>query len=114
MKVMITIVAATIALAGPTAYAQGAAGHAGHVPAPPAGTPSASMSEAEVRKVDRAAGKITLKHGPIPNIGMPPMTMVFIASDPAMLGRVKAGDKVRFTADKVGDQYTVTRIEPAK
>ena len=72
------------------------------------------LTDGEVRKVDKAAGKITLKHGPIPNIEMPPMTMVFNAAEPAMLDRVKAGDKVRFTADKVGGQYTVTRIEPAK
>jgi len=115
MKVMITIVAGTIALAGSAAYAQGAAGHAGHPPSPPSvAAPAAAMSEAEVRKVDKAAGKITLKHGPIPNIEMPPMTMVFNAAEPAMLDRVKAGDKVRFTADKIGGQYTVTRIEPAK
>ena len=114
MKVTITIVAATIALAGSAANAQGAAGHAGHARAPSAAAPAAAMSEAEVRKVDKPAGKITLKHGPIPNIEMPPMTMVFNAAEPAMLDRVKAGDKVRFTADKVGGQYTVTRIEPAK
>ena len=114
MKVTITIVAATIALAGSAANAQGAAGHAGHGPAPWGAPPPAAMSEAEVRKVDKATGKITLKHGPTPNIEMPPMTMVFNAAEPAMLDRVKAGDKVRFTADKVGGQYTVTRIEPAK
>jgi len=45
---------------------------------------------------------------------MPPMTMVFVAEDPAMLDRVKVGDRVRFAADKVGDVYRVTRIEPAK
>ncbi len=45
---------------------------------------------------------------------MPPMTMVFVAADPAMLDRVKPGDKVRFAADKVGDVYRVTRIEPVK
>ena len=45
---------------------------------------------------------------------MPPMTMVFRAADPAMVERVKAGDKVRFSAEKVGGEYTVTRIEPAK
>ena len=70
--------------------------------------------EGEVKKVDQEAAKITLKHGPIPNIEMPPMTMVFNAAEPAMLDRVKAGDKVRFSAEKVGGEYTVTRIEPAK
>jgi hypothetical protein len=71
------------------------------------------LSEAEVRKVDMAAGKITLKHGEIPNLEMPPMTMVFQARDPALLSKVKAGDKVRFTADKVNGAYTVMSIEPS-
>jgi hypothetical protein len=71
------------------------------------------LSEAEVRKVDTAAGKITLKHGDIPNLEMPPMTMVFQAREPALLAKVKAGDKVRFTADKINGAYTVMSIEPA-
>jgi Cu/Ag efflux protein CusF len=69
------------------------------------------LADAEVRKVDKDAGKITLKHGEIKQLDMPPMTMVFRVSDPAMLDRVKAGDKVRFAADKVGGQYTITRME---
>ena len=73
-----------------------------------------AMSEAEVRKVDKDAGKLTLKHGPIPNLEMPPMTMVFRVKDPAMLDPVKAGDKVSFQAEKIGGQYVVTRIAPAK
>ncbi|WP_428293047.1 copper-binding protein [Hydrogenophaga sp.] len=73
-----------------------------------------ALSEAEVRKVDRAAGKITLKHGEIPNLDMPPMTMVFQVADPALLATVKAGDKVRFSADKVKGAYTIMSIEPAR
>jgi len=71
------------------------------------------MAEAEVRKVDAGAGKITLKHGDIKNLDMPPMTMVFQVKDPALLGKVKAGDKVRFTADKLNGAYTVMSIEAA-
>ena len=70
-------------------------------------------TEAEVRRVDLAAGKITLRHGEIPNLDMPPMTMVFQARDPALLAGVKAGDKVRFTADKINGAYTVLTLEPA-
>nr|WP_300655324.1 copper-binding protein [Hydrogenophaga sp.] len=70
-------------------------------------------AEAEVRRVDTAAGKISLKHGEIKNLDMPPMTMVFQVSDPALLGKVKAGDKVRFTAVQVNGAYTVTSIEAA-
>ena len=60
----------------------------------------AATTEAEVRKVDKSTGKITLKHGEIRNLDMPPMTMVFGVTDKALLDKVKAGDKVRFTADK--------------
>ena len=72
------------------------------------------MTEGEVRKVDKEAKKITLKHGPISNLDMPAMTMVFQVADPAMLEQVKAGDKVRFSADKAGSGYAVTKIEPEK
>jgi Cu/Ag efflux protein CusF len=75
----------------------------------------AALSTAEVRKVDKANGKITLKHGEIRNLDMPPMTMVFTAKDKALLANVKAGDKVNFTADRdaAGD-YIVTAIETQK
>ena len=84
----------------------------------PAGSSAASVkaaaSEGTVKKVDKAAGKITIKHGPLANLGMPPMTMAFRVSDPAMLEKVKAGEKIRFTADQVGDALTVTTLEAAK
>ena len=74
---------------------------------------SLGVDKGEVRKVDKAAGKITLKHGPITNLDMPGMTMIFRVSDPALLDKVKAGDKVRFTAEKVDGALTVVRMEPA-
>ncbi|MDN4587128.1 RND transporter [Xenophilus aerolatus] len=70
--------------------------------------------EAEVRRVDTATQKITLKHGDIPNIDMGAMTMVFRVKDPALLDKVKAGDKVLITADKVDGNLTVMSMEPAK
>ena len=73
-----------------------------------------ALSDGEVRKVDKDAKKITIKHGPLANLDMPPMTMVFQVKEPAMLDQVKAGDKVRFRAEKVGGAFTVTSIEPAK
>ena len=87
--------------------------HASHhvAQAAPAQAP---MTDGEVRKVDKGAGKLTLKHGPIPNLDMPDMTMVFRVKEPAMLDQVKVGDKVRFAADKVGGQFTVVKIEPVK
>jgi len=72
------------------------------------------LANGEVRKVDKDAGKITLKHGPIKSIDMPPMTMVFRVKDEAMLEGVKAGDKVQFDAQKVGGQYVVIKLEPEK
>jgi Cu/Ag efflux protein CusF len=74
----------------------------------------ATTTEGEVRKVDTAQRKITLKHGEIKNLDMPPMSMVFAVKDPALLGKVKVGDKVRFAADKVDGTYTVTAIEVAR
>jgi Cu(I)/Ag(I) efflux system protein CusF len=71
-------------------------------------------TEGEVRKVDKEAGKVTLKHGEIKNLEMPGMTMVFQVKDPALLDKVKAGDQVSFTADKVNGAYTVLSIEPRK
>ena len=68
-------------------------------------------SEAEVRKVDLSAGKVTLRHGEIKNLGMPPMTMVFQVKDRAFLNGLKAGDSVKFTADKIKGAYTVLSIE---
>jgi Cu/Ag efflux protein CusF len=73
-----------------------------------------AFSDGEVRKVDKDAKKITIKHGPLANLDMPPMTMVFQVKEPAMLDQVKAGDKVKFQAEKVGGAFTVMKIEPAK
>ena len=69
------------------------------------------MSDGEVRKVDKAVGKLTLRHGEIKNLDMPPMTMVFQVKEPAILDKVKAGDKVKFRAEKTVDGYLVTAIE---
>jgi Cu(I)/Ag(I) efflux system periplasmic protein CusF len=73
------------------------------------------MIAGQVMKVDQSAGKITIKHGPIKNLGMDHgMTMVFKAQDPAMLTLVKAGNKIKFDAEQVNGQYTVTKIEKSK
>ena len=76
------------------------------------GAPEPTLGE--VRKVDTAARKITIKHGPIVNLDMPPMTMVFQVKEPALLAKVKAGDKVKFRAEDLGGALTVTMIEVAK
>lgn len=75
---------------------------------------AAAMSDGEVRKVDKEAGKITIKHGPIKNLDMPPMNMVFTAKDKALLDKVKVGDRIRFHAIDDGGKLVVTDIQPAK
>ena len=64
----------------------------------------------EVIKVDKPAGKLTLKHGPIKNLDMDSMTMVFRVADPAMLEKVKVGEQIEFEADRVNGAITVTKI----
>ena len=70
-----------------------------------------SMSHGEVKKVDTAAGKLTIKHGPLENLGMEAMTMVFKVKDPAMLSQVKVGDKIDFVAEEVDGSLTVTSLQ---
>lgn len=105
------------ALAFSLATAAGAqtstADHSAHHPASSAPA-AAPMADGEVRKVDKAQGKVTLKHGPIANLDMPGMTMVFKVADPKLLDTIKQGDKVKFAAATVEGAYTVTAIEVAK
>ena len=70
-------------------------------------------SDGEVTKIDKAQAKITLRHGEIKNLDMPPMTMVFRVSDAKLLDRVAVGDKVRFAAAKIDGNYTVTALVKA-
>jgi Cu(I)/Ag(I) efflux system periplasmic protein CusF len=109
MMKAVLILATTLGLGAPAVLAQ--TGHAGHGAATKAAAPSAALTDGEIRRVDKEAKKITIKHGPIKNLDMPAMTMVFQATDPALLDKVKAGDKVKFQAEKKGDNYLVTRIE---
>lgn len=74
----------------------------------------ATMVSGEVRKVDKEQRKLTLSHDPIPNLEMPKMTMVFRVKDPAVLDQVKAGDKVKFAADRIDGQLTVVTLEAAR
>jgi Cu(I)/Ag(I) efflux system protein CusF len=113
MKVLLPAISLlALALANPVFAA---AEHDSHHPAgSSAASVKAAVSEGTVKKIDKAAGKITIKHGPLANLNMPPMTMAFRVSDPAMLDKVKAGEKVSFTAENVGDVLTVTALEPTK
>ncbi|CAN7417663.1 copper-binding protein [Acidovorax sp. LjRoot194] len=79
-----------------------------------ASAPAASMTEGEVRKIDKEAGKITIKHGDIKHLEMPGMTMVFAAKDKALLDKAQVGDKIRFMVVSEAGKMIVTDIEPAK
>ena len=83
------------------------------MPGNQAGEPLA-MSEGVVRKLDVANARITLRHGPIPNIDMPPMTMVFRVKPPELLEGVKTGDTVRFHVEDINGALTVTAIQVAR
>ena len=79
-----------------------------------ASAPDTAMTDGEVKKVDKDAGKIMIKHGALTNLDMPPMTMVFRVADQAMLDQIKTGDKIHFLAEKKNGALTVTKLETAK
>lgn len=98
----VTFVAALVLSSATAAYAQSE---------PSTTAASNSTSSGEVKKVDKSAGKVTIKHGPLKNIGMDAMTMVFRVKDPAMLDQIKAGDKINFVAEEPNGQLTVTHLQ---
>lgn len=81
--------------------------------AAPAARAQAPQTAGEVLKIDKPGARITLKHGEIRNLGMPAMTMVFRVRDPRLLDGVAVGDRVRFTADKLDGNFTVTALVKA-
>ena len=105
-KSTVFIALLTLLFAG--AHAQIASSPAASVPA------TAAMADGEVRKVDKSAQKLTLRHGRIENLDMPGMTMVFKVADPKMLEGLTEGDKLRFSADRINGAITITTIQPAK
>lgn len=109
-KLLNALLITTLGLTAITALADDGKGH-GTAPDKAAAVENTAMTEGEVRKIDKDAGKITIKHGPLTKLDMPAMTMVFRVKDPAMLDQVKAGDKIKFDADKVGGAFTVIKME---
>jgi Cu(I)/Ag(I) efflux system periplasmic protein CusF len=109
MKHLVT--AAVLAMAGVFSSTTVATTHTGaeaHAPH------HAALTEGEIRKVDKDARKLTIRHGPITSLDMPAMTMVFQVQDPAVLDQVKVGDKVRFVAEKREGAFIVTAVEVDK
>lgn len=113
MKKITLAVALATSLTMPAYAQQQGADHTGHHP-PQAKTSSVTLNDGEVRRIDRDAKKITLRHGPLQNLDMPAMTMVFQVKDPTMLDKISVGDKVKFNAEKVPGGYAVTTMELAK
>ena len=113
-------VAASLLLLGTgTAWAQAPAAAASdshsshHTEATAAPAPQADLSEGEITRWDPRTLRVTLKHGEIKNLEMPPMTMVFRVADTSVVGDLKPGDKVRFRAEQISGAYHVQRIEKA-
>lgn len=108
-RIVTHIAAATFVLtATNTAMAQ-THDHAHHEVSAVAGQETA-MSDGEVKKVDKDTGRLTIKHGPLENLGMPGMTMVFGVKDASALDALKAGDKIKFVAEKLEGRYVVTQL----
>jgi Cu(I)/Ag(I) efflux system periplasmic protein CusF len=113
-KTFTSLIAVTVALLASPAFAT--SDHSQHQQgAQVTSTPAAmEMISGQVKKVDPTAGSVTLAHGPLTNLGMPAMTMSFKVSNAAWLGQMKAGDKIRFMADKVNGAFTVVHFESVK
>jgi Cu/Ag efflux protein CusF len=110
---VITLSSAPLALAEDAHQGTHAApgGNSHGASTPDSGGVTGQTVDGEIRKVDKDAGKITIRHGELKHLNMPAMTMVFRVKDTAMLDQVKAGDKVSFVSDKVGGLFTLMQIE---
>jgi Cu(I)/Ag(I) efflux system periplasmic protein CusF len=105
---ILAITAMALGLGLPTpGFAQAVADPAKAAPAQPA----SPLSEGEIRRLDPETGKLTIRHGEIRNLDMPPMTMVFTARDKSQLAGLKVGDRIRFVALKEGGQYLADEIQ---
>ena len=112
ISILIAVLVAGAGLAWPAGANDGHK-HVAAAAAVPANAATAA-ADGEVRKIDKAAGKVTLKHGPIANIDMPPMTMAYRVKDKAMLDQLQPGDKIKFEADNIGGVFTLMRFEQVK
>ena len=109
MKRIAIAVATALVISGPV-LAQQAAHESHHASA---SATSTDMTQGEVKKIDKEAGKITIKHGPITNLEMPAMTMVFRAKDASALDQVNVGDEVLFKVERIDGALTVTELHKA-
>jgi uncharacterized cupredoxin-like copper-binding protein/Cu/Ag efflux protein CusF len=111
---MVGVISVAQAGASPSHGSHGAHSSHGAQLGPVAQASTSDLADGEVRKIDKEAGKLTLRHGEIKSLDMPPMTMVFQVKDVALLDKLKPGDKVKFSVEKSGGVYVVTSIEIAR
>lgn len=111
-RILVPVLCAAVSALAVTAAV--ADDHASHMSAQASVPVAARMVAGTVKKVNQATGKVTLAHGPLINLSMPAMTMVFRVKDKAWLSQMKDGDKINFTAEKVNGALTVTQFELAK
>ncbi|UVW27446.1 copper-binding protein [Massilia sp. H6] len=103
------VAAASFALAAVNSALAQSHEHGAHA-ASGAAAQKTAMSEGEIKKVDKDTKRLTIKHGPLENLGMPGMTMVFGVKDASVLDTLKTGDKIKFFADKIEGRYVVTQL----
>lgn len=108
-KIVTQIAVATFALTAFNSAMAQTHDHGNHAATAVAGQET-TMSDGEVKKVDKDTGRLTIKHGPLENLGMPSMTMVFGIKDASALDGLKAGDKIKFVAEKLEGRYVVTQL----
>jgi Cu(I)/Ag(I) efflux system protein CusF len=111
---VLPIAVLAVLLAGPVQAQQPAVDHAAHHADSSSTEKALPLIDGEVRRIDKSAVKLTIKHGPIPNLDMPAMTMVFKVREPDMLNKVGVGDKVKFSVEKVDGAMVVTEIQALK
>jgi Cu/Ag efflux protein CusF len=109
---LVTAIAGPAAAQGNMSQGSGQMDHSKMGDMKAGGPASVESVDGEVRRVDKAAGKVTLRHGELKQFDMPPMTMVFEVSDKAMLDSVKAGDKVKFKVISKDGKMIVTELKP--
>ncbi len=112
MKTSTLICSICMSLFAASSFAQATAPAA--APTQPAAPVAKEMADAEVRKVDKEAKKVTLKHGPIKSLDMPSMTMVFQVRDEKLFDKLVSGEKIKFTAEQLQGAYVVTGVEKAE
>lgn len=112
-KIITHIAAATFALTTVNGAMAQAHDHGNHATAAVPGQET-TMFDGEVKKVDKDTGRLTIKHGPLENLSMPGMTMVFGIKDASALDALKAGDKIKFVAEKLEGKYVVTQLAVQK